>query len=61
MIVHNRTVIQSEFLFVEDGEVKDRAPLQIPLDEFTLAEFQEAFERLQEARDNWEAEKCRDQ
>ena len=60
MLVHNKTVIQSEFLFVVDGEVVQRAPFQIPLDRFSRDEFAAAFEKLLEARDEWEV-KCQEQ
>jgi len=56
MIIHNATIIQTEFIQAADGEVTERRPLQIKLDAFTPDEFEKAYRALLDARNEWEAQ-----
>ena len=57
MIIHNKTIIQVEFMWTEGGNVRERLPLGIDLNEWTEAEFIKAFQMLDGKRLEWE-EKC---
>ena len=58
-IVHNITQVITEFLLVdEDGNVIDRRRGQNDIQVLKIEEFEQAFNQLIEARDNWRQEVC---
>jgi len=57
-ILHNATVVQSEFLQRDDdGNIVDRKQVQSTINALTKDEFIKLFEMLVEFRDDWES-KC---